>query len=148
MAGLQLINSLVQLIKLASAFLDFFVTMMSCFPLKMMSVCFSRHPPRCILCSHHVLQTWTLLDSSMTVAFLLLLPLVKLNDQQQRIEKPSLKKRDSGESQYHRMVNVGRDLWRSPGSTPRRHGLGNYCKMHSYFKVRSEYEHLEREKLP
>lgn len=90
----------------------------------------------------------TLLDSSMAVAFLLLLPLVKLNDQQQRIEKPSLKKRDSGESQYHRMVNVGRDLWRSPGSTPRRHGLGNYCKMHSYFKVRSEYEHLEREKLP
>lgn len=90
----------------------------------------------------------TLLDSSMAVAFLLLLPLVKLKDQQQRIEKPSLKKRDSGESQYHRMVNVGRDLWRSPGSTPRRHGLGNYCKMHSYFKVRSEYEHLEREKLP
>lgn len=90
----------------------------------------------------------TLLDSSMAVAFLLLLPLVKLNDQQQRIEKPSLKKRDSGESQYHRMVDVGRDLWRSPGSTPRRHGLGNYCKMHSYFKVRSEYEHLEREKLP
>ena len=34
----------------------------------------------------------TLLDSSMAVAFLLLLPLVKLNDQQQRIEKPSLKK--------------------------------------------------------
>lgn len=67
----------------------------------------------------------TLLDSSMAVAFLLLLPLVKLKDQQQRIEKPSLKKRDSGESQYHRMVNVGRDLWRSPGSTPHRHELGS-----------------------
>lgn len=51
----------------------------------------------------------TLLDSSMAVAFLLLLPLVKLNDQQQRIEKPSLKKREWGIT-----VSQNGGCWKGP----------------------------------